>query len=90
MPSKLSGSGRRRSRQFTPSDVDKKVVTTSGEVVGRIDRIRGDRAFVRPEQGLLEGVGSWIGNPWSADEPFPLDWTQVDAVEDVVVLKPIE
>lgn len=78
-------------RRFTRDDSGKPVVTAAGDVVGDIDRVKEGKAYVKPDPGLLEGLGSAISSPWVGVDPLPLDDRQVASVTDeAVVLKPVE
>lgn len=78
-------------RHFNPDDEGKRVVTDAGDVVGDVDRVKGGKAFVKPEPGLLDGHGSLIGGLWAGVDPLPLDGRSVESVTDeTVVLKPVK
>lgn len=78
-------------RRFNRDDTGKRVVTAAGDVVGEVDRVKGGKAYVKPEPGLLDGHGSAISRPWVGVEPLPLDERQVESVTDeAVVLKAVE
>lgn len=75
-------------RRFNPDDTGKRVVTAAGDAVGDVDRVKGGKAYVKPEPGLLDGHGSVISSPWVGVEPLPLDEGRVESVTDeAVVLK---
>lgn len=43
-------------RQFKSSDKGKTVKTADGTMVGKIDRVSGDRAYVRPDTNLTDSI----------------------------------
>lgn len=74
-------------RKLAPRDEGKPLVTTGGDVVGVLERIDAEAAYVRPRPGLLTGYGSWIGGSMDDVESFRLDETAVRGVEsDCVVI----
>lgn len=66
-----------RSIAFTAEDEGKRVVTTSGEVVGEIARTADGTAFVRPNRELVACYGSRITGCLNPDELLPLDGSVV-------------
>lgn len=56
-----------------PQDEGKPLVTPRGDIVGVLDRMDGETAYVRPNEDLLAGYGSWIGGSIHDVESFRLD-----------------
>jgi hypothetical protein len=71
--------------EFKPNDRGKRVVTSEGVVIGIVDRIEDGEAYVRPKRGILGGCGSWITDPKTVLETFPLDRQAVAAVTDTEI-----
>lgn len=66
-----------RTVAFTAEDEGKRVVTTSGELVGEIARTEDGTAFVRPSRELVACYGSRITSCLDPDELLPLDGSAV-------------
>lgn len=70
-----------------PRDEGKPLVTPYGDVVGVLDRIDAETAYVRPNPGLLSGYGSWIAGSIGDVESFRLDEESVaEVTNDCVVI----
>ncbi|QKY22000.1 PRC-barrel domain containing protein (plasmid) [Halolamina sp. CBA1230] len=81
----------RSATEFTPEDEGKRVVTTSGDVVGEVVRCEDGTAFVRPRRELVVGYGSRLTGCWDPSELFPLDGSAVVAdAEGRIQIKPEE
>lgn len=73
-------------RAFRVEDEGKQVVTSDGDVVGAVVRVREGNADVRPKPGLLQGCGSWITGPWDETDLFRLDGRTVERITDEQVV----
>ena len=51
-------------------------------MIGEIVKVRGEDAYVAPRADLLDGCGSWLGEPWKTCDAFPLDPSTVAAIRD--------
>lgn len=76
-------------RSLRSEDEGKQIVGPDGAVIGSIETIRGDTAYVRPRPGLMEGWSSWICSPHCEKKVFPLDRdVVVDVTDGAVVVEP--
>lgn len=74
--------------QFNRKDEGKRVVTPSGDVVGRVTRTRDGGAFIMPKSGTLAGYGPRLGRDWDEHRVYPLDDSQIQSInEREIVLK---
>lgn len=74
--------------RFSRKDEGKRVVTPSGDVIGRVTRTRDGAAFITPDSALLAGYSSRLGIAWDERRAYPLDDTQVESViDEKIVLK---
>lgn len=53
-------------REFEQSDEGMSVLTSNGDAIGIITEVRGDYAYVRPSQGLAQGIRRKLG--WTTGE----------------------
>jgi hypothetical protein len=68
-------------RDFESSDEGKQVMTADGDVVGTIDRVSGNRAHVKPDEGLSRGLRRKLG--WSGEaETYELRKNRVATIDD--------
>ena len=77
--------GGRMPGEFKSNDRGKRVVTSEGDVIGLVERIEDGEAYVRPKRGILGGCGSWITDPKTAVETFPLDRRVVAEITDTEI-----
>lgn len=69
-------------RAFESSDEGMAVKTTDGEMVGKVEEIRGNTAHVRPESGLADSIRQKLGWTSEAGDTFELNHSQVDRIDD--------
>ena len=69
-------------RVFEASDEGMAVRTTDGELVGHVEEVRGNTAYVRPEAGLTESIRQRLGWESKTTETFTLTRSQVERFED--------
>jgi len=67
-------------RNFRNSDEGKKVMTADGEMIGTVERIRGDEAHVRPDTGLSQSVRETLGWTDESEEMYPLRHESVEQI----------
>ncbi|MFW5937986.1 MAG: hypothetical protein ACOCSN_03500 [Halanaeroarchaeum sp.] len=69
-------------REFRNSDEGKTVVTADGDEVGKIERIQGDMAHVRPEESLSRSIRRRLG--WAEDDQdvYEIDHSSVERIAD--------
>jgi hypothetical protein len=78
----------RRSRRLIDADVGKPVATADGEVIGTVVRIEGSEAYIRPNPGVVDGLGSFVSRSWRPEDHYCLDCQQIARVaDDKVVLQ---
>jgi sporulation protein YlmC with PRC-barrel domain len=69
-------------RPFRSSDEGKEVVSSDGDRIGRIERVEGDEAHVKPETGLAESIRNRLGMGDDDEEMYVLDHSEVATIGD--------
>lgn len=69
-------------RPFKSSDKGKHVMTSDGDKIGRVQRIEGDEAHVKPETGLADSIRKRLGMGDSAEEMYVLNHSEVATFGD--------
>jgi hypothetical protein len=68
-------------RDFRSADTGKKVMTADGDTVGTIEKVSGNRAHVKPDEGLSRSLRRKLG--WSGEEEtYELRKTNVASIDD--------
>ena len=68
--------------QLTDADEGKRLVTESGDEVGRIIEVRGDIAYVDPDPGMFDSLKSKFGWGDPDEDTYPLSGDDVSEVTD--------
>lgn len=69
-------------RPFKSSDKGKSVVTSDGDKIGRVERVEGDEAHVKPESGLADSIRQRLGMGDSSEEMYVLNHSEVATFSD--------
>jgi len=67
---------------FTESDEGKTVVNRSGETIGKIVDVEGNRAYVDPDPSVTDTVMSKLGGGSRDEGSYLLDADSVDEITD--------
>ena len=68
--------------QLSEADEGKRLVTESGDEVGRIIEVRGDTAYVDPDPGMFDSIKSKLGWGDVDEDTYPLSGDDVAEVTD--------
>jgi sporulation protein YlmC with PRC-barrel domain len=68
-------------RAFKSSDEGKRVVTSDGDNIGKVRRVNGDEAHVRPKGGLADSIRQRLGMG-SDEDMYVLNHDEVDSITD--------
>lgn len=66
-------------REFRSSDEGKRVVTSDGDTVGKIDRIEGNKVHVKPDGGLADTIRQRLGWTDESEDMYVLDHSRVQS-----------
>ncbi|WP_267643332.1 hypothetical protein [Haloarchaeobius amylolyticus] len=69
-------------REFEGSDKGKKVMTTDGDMIGRVDNVASGKAYVKPDATLSRGMRKKLGWTDEQKNTFELDHDAVEAISD--------
>ncbi|WP_435332970.1 hypothetical protein [Haloarchaeobius sp. TZWWS8] len=69
-------------RQFEDNDKGKKVVSNDGDTIGRIERVSGNKAYIKPESTLSKGMRKKLGWEDEKKDTFELKHDSVDDIND--------
>lgn len=68
--------------QLTEADEGKRLVTESGDEVGRITEVRGGTAYVDPDPGMFDSIKSKLGWGDVDEDTYPISGDDVAEVTD--------
>jgi hypothetical protein len=75
-------------RDFQPTDEGMKVKTESGDEIGTIESVEGNRAHVKPDSGLSQSIRKRLGWTKENEAVYELRHTRVsEFTDDGVILK---
>lgn len=69
-------------REFKSSDKGRKVMTADGDMVGTIDRISGNRAYVKPDRKLSDSIRRQLEWTEEGKNTYELDHDAVASIKD--------
>lgn len=69
-------------RKFKSSDKGLKVMTADGDMVGTIDRISGNNAYVKPDRNLSDSIRRQLEWTEEGKTTYELNHDAVDNIKD--------
>jgi hypothetical protein len=69
-------------RDFKSSDKGKQVLTADGDMVGTVDRIKGGKAHVKPDDSLSKSTRRKLGWTDEGEDMYALKKSKVDKIDD--------
>ena len=74
--------------KITAQEEGKRVVNNTGEKVGMVSKVEGDRAHVDPDPGIGDTIKSKLGWGDSDEDTYPVDESDIESIDnDEVRLK---
>lgn len=67
---------------FSEEDEGKKVVNATGEDIGMVKKVQGDRAHVDPSPGLTDAIRSKLGWTEAGDDDYVLESDRVEMIDE--------
>lgn len=64
-------------REFKSSDRNKTVVSADGDEIGTIERVSGNKAYVKPKQGLTDSIRDSLGWTDEQEDTYELMHSEV-------------
>ncbi|MCT9098515.1 hypothetical protein [Haloarchaeobius sp. HME9146] len=69
-------------RNFEDNDKGKKVMSTDGDMIGRVDNVAGGKAYIKPDSTLSRGMRKKLGWTDEKKDTFELEHDAVEAISD--------
>lgn len=69
-------------RPLRSSDEGKEVVSSDGDRIGRIERVEGDEAHVKPESGLTDSIRNRLGMGDDDETMYVLNHSEIATIGD--------
>lgn len=69
-------------RPFKSSDEGKEVVSSDGDKIGKVERVQGDEAHVKPEAGLADSIRKRLGMDEGSEKMYVLKHSEVATFGD--------
>jgi hypothetical protein len=70
------------SRKFRTADEGMTVMSADGDVIGTVEKVKGDRAHIRPDGSLATSIRQKLGWEREGQETYELHSTSVDEFTD--------
>lgn len=69
-------------RNLTEDDVGKSVVNRTGEKIGTVSGVQGERAYVDPDPGLTDTIKAKLGWDDPDSDDFQLEGEHIESMTD--------
>lgn len=69
-------------RKFKSKDEGKKVMTADGDMVGTVEELKSDKAYIKADTGLSQSTRRKLGWSKEGGTTYPLSHSNVDKIAD--------